>query len=153
MLVSRLPPPAIILLLAGAMSLVTDLWPELALPLPLHAGWGAAVFCGLLSLVISVWALWSFRRAKTTVDPRHPEQTRQLVTDGIYRFSRNPMYLALLLFVLAWSLLLANALALLGVPLCFFYLDRLPIRHEEQHLQRKFGASYRAYQQRTRRWI
>ena len=54
MLVSRLPPPAIILLLAGAMSLVTDLWPELALPLPLHAGWGAAVFCGLLSLVISV---------------------------------------------------------------------------------------------------
>ena len=153
MLVSRLPPPAIILLLAGAMSLVSDLWPELALPLPLHASWGAAAFCGLLSLMISVWALWSFRRAKTTIDPRHPEQTRQLVTHGIYRFSRNPMYLSLLLFVLAWSLLLANVAALLGVPLCFFYLDRLPIRHEEQHLQRKFGSTYRNYQLRVRRWI
>ena len=54
---------------------------------------------------------------------------------------------------IAWGLLLANALALLGVPLCFFYLDRLTIRYEEHHLQRKFGASYRAYQQRTRRWI
>ncbi len=153
MLVSRLPPPAIVLLLVGAMSLVSDLWPELALPLPLHAGWGAAVLFSLLSLLLGTWALWSFRRAKTTVDPRHPEQTRHLVTDGIYRFSRNPMYLALLLLVLAWSLLLANALALLGVPLCYFYLDRLPIRHEERHLQRKFGSTYRNYQLRVRRWI
>ncbi len=153
MLVSRLPPPAIILLLVGAMSLVTDLWPELALPIPLHIGWGAAALCGLLSLVLSVWALWIFRRAKTTVDPRRPEQTRQLVTHGIYRVSRNPMYLALLLLVLAWSLLLAHALAFLGVPLCFFYLDRMPIRHEEQHLQRKFGPAYRNYQLRVRRWI
>ena len=153
MLFTRLPPPLIILLLAGAMSLATDLSPQLALPLPLHASWGAASLCGLLSLLLGGWALFSFRRAGTTVDPRHPEKTRQLVTAGIYRLSRNPMYLALLLLLLAWGLLLANALALLGVPLCFFYLDRLTIRYEEHHLQRKFGASYRAYQQRTRRWI
>lgn len=153
MLFTRLPPPLVILLLAGAMSLATDLSPELALPLPLHASWGVAGLCALLSLLLGGWALWSFRRAGTTVDPRHPEKTRQLVTAGIYRLSRNPMYLALLLLLLAWALLLANALALLGVPLCFFYLDRLTIRYEEQHLQRKFGATYRDYQQRTRRWL
>ena len=153
MLFTRLPPPLIILLLAGAMSLATDLSPQLALPLPLHASWGAASLCGLLSLLLGGWALFSFRRAGTTVDPRHPEKTRQLVTAGIYRLSRNPMYLALLLLLLAWGLLLANALALLGIPLCFFYLDRLPIRHEEQHLQRKFGSTYRNYQLRVRRWI
>ena len=153
MLFTRLPPPLIILLLAGAMSLATDLSPQLALPLPLHASWAVAGLCALVSLLLGLWALWSFRRAGTTVDPRHPERTRQLVTGGIYRWSRNPMYLALLLLLLAWSLLLANALALLGIPLCFCYLDRLPIRHEEHHLQRKFGAVYRDYQQRVRRWL
>jgi protein-S-isoprenylcysteine O-methyltransferase Ste14 len=153
MLLFRLPPPLIFLLSAGAMSLIADLWPGASLPLPLHLSWGAAAICGILSLTISYLSTRSFRRAKTTVDPRHPEHTSTLVTHGVYRFSRNPMYLALLLLLLGWALILANAMALLGLPLCFFYLDFCQIRREEQHLQQRFAAEYRAYQSRVRRWL
>lgn len=153
MLLFRLPPPLIFLLTAGAMSLVADLWPGAALPLPLHAAWGMAAGCGIISLVLSCWASWSFHRAGTTVDPRHPERTHALITHGVYRLSRNPMYLALLLLLLGWSLILANGLALLGVPLCFWYLDRFQVRTEEQQLQQRFTSDYHAYQRRTRRWL
>lgn len=153
MLLFRLPPPLIFLLTAGAMSLVTDLWPGAALPLPLHASWGLAASCGLISLMLSFSATLSFHRAKTTVDPRHPEQTRTLITHGVYRLSRNPMYLALLLLLLGWALILANGIALLGLPLCFWYLDRFQVRTEEQLLQQRFTKEFHAYQRRVRRWL
>jgi protein-S-isoprenylcysteine O-methyltransferase Ste14 len=63
------------------------------------------------------------------------------------------MYLALLLLLLGWSLILANGLALLGLPLCFWYLDRFQVRTEEQQLQQRFTVDYHAYQRRVRRWL
>ncbi len=135
------------------MSLMADLWPGAGLSIPLHLSWGAAAVCGIVSLAISYLSTRSFRRANTTVDPRHPERTSTLVTHGIYRFSRNPMYLALLLLLLGWALILANVMALLGLPLCFFYLDLCQIRREEQHLLQRFAAEYRTYQSRVRRWL
>lgn len=146
MLVSRLPPPAIVLLLVGAMSLVSDLWPELALPLPLHASWGAAAFCGLLSLMISVWALWSFRRAKTTVDPA-PSRADPAISNTWHLPLQPQPYVSVPAAVRAGLELAAGQCSgPLGSTAVLFYLDRLPIRHEEQHLQRKFGSTYRNYQ-------
>jgi protein-S-isoprenylcysteine O-methyltransferase Ste14 len=106
---------------------------------------GAALFA-LLPVV-------ALRRARTTITPHHPEQARVLVQSGIYRISRNPMYLSLLLALLAlcaWRVSLPGLLPAFG----FMYLvERLQIRREEAALAARFGRDYQAYCHTTRRWL
>jgi protein-S-isoprenylcysteine O-methyltransferase Ste14 len=76
-----------------------------------------------------------------------------LVTTGVYRFTRNPMYLGLLLTLLAWAAFLFNPVALLFVPIFVLYINRFQIKPEEQVLSSLFGAEYMAYKGRVRRWL
>ena len=76
-----------------------------------------------------------------------------MVTDGIYRYSRNPMYLGMALLLAAWALWLGNAAALLGIVLFVALINRYQIRPEERILAAKFGDDYRNYCRRTRRWL
>jgi len=124
---------------------------------PLPAGWmplwlralGAAAL--VAGLVLGVVAILGFLRAQTPVRPTARAAT--LVATGVYRFTRNPMYLAAILSYaglgLAWP---ALWLVLLTPPMALA-LDRLAIRREERHLQARFGDAYRAYCARVRRWI
>lgn len=106
-----------------------------------------------IALVVLVAAIVSFRKARTTVDPMHPDAASVIVTAGIYRYSRNPMYLAFLLALIAWAVYLGNVVAAL-VPLIFVvYMNRFQISPEERALRTRFGASYEAYLRMARRWL
>ncbi len=96
----------------------------------------------------------SFRQAKTTVNPVQPTQASTLVVSGIYRFSRNPMYLGFLFLLLSWAAFLANIPALLlGPPLFAGYMNKFQILPEEKILCSLFGDDFEIYKNRVRRWI
>jgi protein-S-isoprenylcysteine O-methyltransferase Ste14 len=106
-----------------------------------------------VGLLVAVAGTVSFGRARTSADPTNPAAASSLVVGGVYRFTRNPMYLGLFLGLLGWAAFLANALALV-VALSFVpYMDRLQIEPEERALSDLFGAEYAAYKSRVRRWL
>jgi protein-S-isoprenylcysteine O-methyltransferase Ste14 len=106
----------------------------------------AAVSVGLAGVV-------AFRRARTTVNPLQPERASALVTGGIYRHTRNPMYLAVATMLLAWGLWLSNALGPLGAVLFVAWMDRLQIPPEERALAVIFGEEFERYRRKVRRWL
>lgn len=106
-----------------------------------------------LGIGIAVAAMMRFRQAGTTLNPVDLSKTSQLVTDGIFALSRNPMYLALSLLLLAWAIWLGSASPWLVPPLFVLLITRVQIMPEEQVLGRMFGEPYRAYQRRVARWI
>jgi protein-S-isoprenylcysteine O-methyltransferase Ste14 len=95
----------------------------------------------------------AFRRQRTTINPLHPEKTSSLVTGGIYRISRNPMYVGMALLLLAWAVYLESPAALLGIGAFIAYITRFQIIPEESLLSRHFGAEFENYRQRVRRWL
>lgn len=105
---------------------------------------------GLLSAILGVV---SFRRARTTVNPLRPETSSALVVSGIYRLTRNPMYLGMLLVLLGWAAFLTHALALAYPVLFVLLMNRLQIQPEERALTAMFGANFADYQSKVRRWL
>ena len=147
----KVPPPLVALLVAIAMwgiSLGPFSWE--APPLMRMAG---ALAIAAVGAAFSVGGVIAFRRAKTTVNPMKPEAASSLVSSGVYRATRNPMYVGLLLVLVAWAVFLSSFLALLG-PLAFIaYIGRFQITPEERVLSALFGAEYSAYKARVRRWL
>jgi protein-S-isoprenylcysteine O-methyltransferase Ste14 len=95
----------------------------------------------------------SMFRARTTINPFSPARASSLVTSGIFRLSRNPMYLSLLLLLVAYAVRLDSLLVWLG-PIAFVaYVNRFQIGPEERALQTRFGEAYLRYRDRTRRWL
>jgi protein-S-isoprenylcysteine O-methyltransferase Ste14 len=145
----KAPPVVVWLVTAFLMKLSTPVghriaWlrqPNLALALAL-----GGVLLGVLGVV-------SFHRAHTTVDPRHPQKMTALVTSGVYRTTRNPMYLGMLLTLAGWALWLGQLLPFIFLPFFVLFLNRWQIAPEERALERTFGAEYTFYRARARRWI
>ncbi len=146
----KIPPLILTLLCAFAMWAVALLAPGMRVALP-GLNWLAAALAtaGGLAALLGVLA---FRHAGTTVDPRVPAQANTLVVRGIYRRSRNPMYLGFLLVLLAWGLYLGHLLSLLWLPGFVLYLNRFQIRPEERIMRQKFGTNYEKYTEQVRRW-
>ncbi len=107
----------------------------------------------VVALIVGLPAVVGFRRAKTTVNPLKPEASTALVTGGIYRWTRNPMYLAMLFLLLAWACIVSNWAALAMLPLFVAYLNRFQIGPEERALQARFGAEFESYRRKVRRWL
>ena len=148
----KLPPPVWALICCvAAWSLANrpSLWPT---PAP---GWLAllAVLIAGASFAFALAALLQFRRAGTTVHPHHPARTTALVTDGVYRHTRNPMYLAMVGVMLAWALWQADLRIALAPALFVPIITRLQIFPEERALRARFGADYEAWCARVRRWL
>lgn len=147
----KIPPLVLVVLFALAMWLLAHLVPSLALPL----SWRlllAGIFA-ITGIAVALSGVLVFRRANTTVDPRVPQQTSSLVIRGIYRYSRNPMYLGFLLLLAALACYLMSAAALVLLPLFVLYMNRFQIAPEECHLLHKFGTEYQAYTTQVRRWL
>ena len=105
------------------------------------------------ALLIGLSAVFGFHRAKTTVNPLKPEASTALVTGGVYRWTRNPMYLAMLLVLIGWACIVSNWAALAILPLFVIYLNRFQIEPEERALQSRFGAEFESYRRKVRRWL
>ena len=110
------------------------------------------LFFGLGILVILISVI-QFFMTRTTVDPLNPKKTSNLVTNGVYKFTRNPMYLGMLLFLLAFGLKLGNAFNTLVAAGFVSYLNRFQIKPEEEALKEMFGKEYSIYCKLTRRWF
>ena len=104
-----------------------------------------------IGVVLAIAAITAMVRAKTSVDPYH--STTHLVTIGVFRLSRNPIYVALLLLYCGAALMRSEWWPLVGVPGLIWVMTRGVIQREERYLERKFGDHYLAYKQRVRRWI
>ncbi len=105
---------------------------------------------GILLLILAVRI---FVKADTTINPIKASKASSLVTWGLYRFTRNPMYLGLLLTMIGGSLTLQNLAAFCGPVLFFISMTILQIKPEEHALKSKFGKTYIDYCQQTRRWL
>jgi len=145
------PPPAIYAVGLG-LGLLGD-WLMALPPLPGASVlvWTLAALIGLLGVGCAGAALRLFRTLKTPAEPWKP--TRALARDGIYRFTRNPMYLGMALVLLAAGLALRSIGVLAMLPLVVMVIDRFVIAREERYLQQLFGSDYADYRQQVRRWL
>jgi protein-S-isoprenylcysteine O-methyltransferase Ste14 len=146
----KVPPPAVGLVLAAAMwGLAQIAASSMAVPNPHFA----AAVVALVGIGFDIAGVVSFRRAKTTVNPLRPDRTSSLVSSGVYRFTRNPMYVGMLFLLIAWAIFLSSPWTLLG-PLAFvLYINRFQIGPEEKVLGDRFGEEFSTYTKEVRRWL
>jgi len=145
-------PPVLQVLVCGVISWGTSC---LAPFLAFSGSWRLA-FAGLflaIGAIILVLAVRAFVRVRTTVNPLSPEEADTLVTNGLYRLSRNPMYLAMACLLVGVAFLIGNLAAFIGPVLFVCVMTELQIKPEERALHSKFGEAFLAYCRRTRRWI
>jgi protein-S-isoprenylcysteine O-methyltransferase Ste14 len=138
----------------GAFMLWLDLLiPGLRLPFDprlAQAVGGLIVFCGF---AMDVYCLLNFIWRKTSPSPFNPGKASLIVRTGFYRFSRNPMYLGMVIVLAGWAVMLLNPLALVGLPVFVAYINHFQIGPEERALAQRFGDEYIAYTQQVRRWL
>jgi protein-S-isoprenylcysteine O-methyltransferase Ste14 len=121
--------------------LLTSPWNRIAV-LPTAAG-----------ILIAAAAITQFWRSRTTLNPIELSRTSHLVTAGIFGFSRNPMYLGLVLLLVGWALWLGTASPWVVLPLFAIFLYAAQIVPEERALEAMFGEAYGTYRQKVRRWV
>lgn len=147
----KVPPLVLVLVLAGAMWFAAMQLPSLAITLPWRHGLAVTISgVGILFILAGVYV---FQKAKTTVNPTTPAAASSVVTSGVYRFSRNPMYVGFLLALIGWATFLSHTLPFLLLPVYVAYMNRFQISPEERALSVKFGDEYEAYKQVVRRWL
>lgn len=147
----KIPPPVVLLVIGAAM------WAgarqAAALPVNSLLRWAIAGALAVLGIVLAGLGKLAFRRAGTTTNPRRPELASAFVSSGVYRHTRNPMYLGATAVLLGWAVFLAAPWTLLGPVLFVAYITRFQILPEERELRAKFGSEYAEYQQRVGRWL
>jgi protein-S-isoprenylcysteine O-methyltransferase Ste14 len=132
------------------MVMFSQLWPGLILDWPAHKQVALLLF--ILAIFVGISALISFKMHKTTVNPIKPETTTTIVSSGIYSFSRNPMYLAMLISLISVAYYLQHVTSLPVLLIFIAYMTRFQIIPEEKILTKTFGQQYVDYQNKVRRW-
>ncbi|OZB04931.1 MAG: protein-S-isoprenylcysteine methyltransferase [Idiomarina sp. 34-48-12] len=147
----KIPPVVVVLVIAGLMALTSRLLPMDSW----HFTDAKALAFALVTAgaFIAVAGVIAFRQAKTTANPMNPNASSRLVSNGIYRFTRNPMYLGFLLALAGWGVWLANLPALFWLIIYILYINQFQIIPEERILEEKFGEEFRAYRKQVRRWF
>ncbi len=144
-----LPPIVLLLFLAGGYALQQIL--------PIGSGKPAteSVIAGnalmVIGFVIAILGAWEMFKARTTIHPGGPAAA--LVTSGVYRRTRNPMYLSFLFFIIGFGLAMANPWMILLAPILLLYVQERIIKREEGYLTQRFGPEYIAYRNKVRRWF
>jgi len=147
----KLSPVMTTVVLAVAMWFIAD--NNAGLQLPAGLRWVALLLLLTAGAVVGVAGVRTFRRAQTTVNPYRPHATSTLVTSGVYRFTRNPMYLGLMLALAGWGIYLANVWSLLLGFAFVPFMNRFQIEPEERALKQTFGEEFRSYCRNVRRWL
>ena len=147
----KVPPLLLVVVAGGAMWLVARLFPQAWFDN--SGGLFVVTLILALGLTFVLAGVYEFRKAKTTVDPTKPQASSAIVQSGVYRYSRNPMYVGFLLVLVAWSLYLTNIANALFIVAFVLYMNHFQIAPEERWLREKFGADYESYTARVRRWF
>jgi protein-S-isoprenylcysteine O-methyltransferase Ste14 len=148
---SRIPPVAVVLFVALVMWVISRVFPAFEFDMKWREP--IAVCFAIAGAVTSIAGVLSFRRAGTTVNPTKVSSPSSLVVSGVYRLTRNPMYLGFLLILAAWAVFLSNGLAWLMIPAFELFINRFQIQPEERALTTLFPHEFPAYRLRVRRWL
>lgn len=146
-----IPPPVQALICALAMWLLATRLPQFGFSFAFQQK--IAILIAGIGILIDLISVGLFTQYKTTVSPFSPDKTNKLVTTGMYRYSRNPMYLGMCIILTGLALWLGNFAAFLMVVVYVWFVTRLQIMPEEEILTAKFGKEYTDYIARVRRWI
>ena len=145
----KIPPPILVLILVVSSCLSSKKIDVIHIPNQTLT----SILILLIGILILIIPVSKFIKSKTTIDPIKFKKVNKLVTSGIYKYSRNPMYLGLLLIVISSSVLYLNIYSV-STPMIFYYwINRFQIKREEIFLTEKFGKEYLLYMTKTRRWI
>ena len=147
----KIPPPLVAVVAGAMVAAAVGLPPVLEVPYGVRLG-GALVLAGA-GACFDLAGLRAFRKAHTTINPLRPDRAAAVVTTGVYRVTRNPMYLGLVLILLGLALYLASPWAVLGPPVFVAYITRYQIQPEERVLAARFGTPYTDYCAQVRRWL
>ena len=148
---NRIPPPVVGALVAALMWSISGLGPRL--PITPGASYLLAALFAVAGVTFDLLGILAFRASRTTINPLKPERASALVTGGVYRVTRNPMYVGLALLLLAWASYLSALLPFVGPVVLVLWITRFQIRPEERVLQGIFGEAYSSYAARVRRWL
>ena len=107
----------------------------------------------IIGLIVIVSPVVDFIKSKTTVNPVKFKNVNRLVTTGIYRYSRNPMYLGMILIIISTTVYYLNFLSVFSPLIFYIWINKFQINREEIFLEDKFGSEYLKYKSKTRRWI
>lgn len=151
MLEHKIPPPVVGVLIGAAMWLAARVSPQINVEAAARIAIALA-FAGF-GLAIALSGVVAFRQARTTVNPLKPEAASALVVHGVYRYTRNPMYLGFAAALVGWAVYLATPVALLGPALFAWFITCFQIVPEERVLRNIFGQEFADYQSRVRRWL
>ena len=145
-------PPVAVFLIAGAGMWAVDRYAGIgAVEIPARKFVAACVTAA--GIAVGIAGIAAFRRQGTTVHPMHPEKASLVVSSGVYRFTRNPMYLGLALLLAGWTVYLGNIASALLLPVFVMYMSRFQIVPEERALRERFGDDFAAYRASVRRWL
>ncbi|MGX5913742.1 methyltransferase family protein [Aliidiomarina sp. Khilg15.8] len=146
----KVPPLVVVLVTAALMWVVARALPFIFI---VPAKLAIALLFAVAGFLVALAGVVEFRRAQTTVNPMAPQESSALVTRGIYRVTRNPMYLGFLLALFGWGVWLSSLPALFLLVGYVLYMNRFQIQPEERFLGQHFGAPFLQYKQQVRRWI
>lgn len=151
MLQLKIPPPVYAISIAIIMWLLNRHFPLVEI---ISSPWNK-IGLGIILIAASfdVWSLFLFLKKHTTPNPMKPENTTGIVTKGLYKYSRNPMYLGLLIILFGFGVWLGSLLPFLLLPVFYWVITEMQIKPEERMLEQKFGNVYLEYKNRVRRWL
>ena len=147
----KIPPPVVGIFSAGIMWVIAHYSFQINFP-PMLTNSIAGMFL-VIGLLLDSGGLVAFIRQKTTINPLKIEAASSLVTRGIYRITRNPMYLGMAFLLTGFGVWLSTPLAFVGVVFFVGYITRFQIIPEERVLVEIFGKEYFDYKKRVRRWL
>lgn len=148
---TKVPPPVVALLCASAMWAVARVTPVVSVAQGALDTVGFAV--AVAGLAVELAGIWEFWRSRTSPNPLEPCHASTLVTGGVYRYTRNPMYVGDAAILLGWAIHLGSVVALVGVVSFVAYIGRFQIPAEERALRDLFGSVYDGFLAQTRRWL
>lgn len=146
-----IPPFPLSLVLCGIIILCAKWFPQYSFSITSMAEWGLAFWALAMAFILP--AVFSFIKAKTTVDPRHPNNSHTLVTSGLYKISRNPMYVGFLFLIIGTTCFYGQIVGFFLTALFVIYMNRYQIAPEEKQLIDTFGDEYIQYCQSVKRWL
>ena len=145
---TKIPPPIVTLLCIGIIYLFEN---KIEYSQPDFKAIGIIFL--ILGFIIIFLAVLKFIKIKTTVDPTRPHKTSNLVISGIYKITRNPMYLGMLFLIMAYTIYTNNVVGSITIPIFIFYINKFQIEPEEIEMRKKFGESFENYCKKVNRWL